>query len=359
MVIRKIWDTYEKYERRISSVGLVLGFIFDNLTLSRTDYTHDLHVFIIYLSVLGLAIFVLNLLEGGYFETSFWKHTATMFIIQLFVGGLFSGFVVIYGRSASLLSSWFFLLILSGLLIGNEFIKKHYARMTLHMSIYFVAIFSFMIFLVPILIGRMGNWIFLLSGIIALVLFAAFIYLLWRFVPERVEKDFRYLQIAVGGIFLAINALYFLNIIPPIPLALKTSEVYHSLSRESSGDYDVTREKAPWYSFLQFFERVHIRAGDPVFVETSVFAPVHFTADIVHEWYHFDDTQNRWVLASKIEFPVSGGRDGGFRGYSEKASIEPGLWRVDIKTTSGGKLGSLKFKVVEQSGEPELVSEKL
>ncbi len=360
-MLKKIWATYEKHERRISSVGLVLGFIFDNLTLSRTDYAHDMNVFFVYLGLLGIAIALLNLLEGGYFRAEFWKksHTALMFIVQLLIGGLFSGFVVIYGRSASFLSSWFFLLILAGLLIGNEFIKKHYARMTLHMSIYFMAIFSFMIFLLPVMIGRIADWIFVLSAVLALAAFAGFICLLSRFVPERIEKDKRQLLYAVGGIVIGINALYFLNVIPPIPLALKTAEAYHSIARQDSGDYAVTKESQPWYSFLEAFERVHIVAGERVYVESSVFAPVAFKTDIVHEWRHFDDAKNAWVLVSSIQFPVTGGRDSGFRGYSYKDNLMAGLWRVDIKTPNGQKLGSAKFMIVEVPSEPALVSETI
>lgn len=359
MVIAKIWAKYEEHDRWISSIGLVVGFIFDNLTISRTDYGKDMQLFFIYLLALGCFIFLLNLMEGEYFKYVYWKHTALMFFTQLLIGYMFSGFVVIYGRSASILSSWFFMLILAGLLIGNEFIKKHYARMTLTMSIYFLGIYSCMIFAIPVLLGQMGDWIFLLSGAVSVGLFLGFIYLLSRFVPKHVEGDRRQLKLAVGTIFFLINALYFLNIIPPIPLALKTADVYHSLSRDSDGNYALTHEDPPWYSFLQVFERVHLKAGDPLFVVTSIFAPTNFQTTIVHDWYHYNDAKSRWEFVSSVSFPVSGGRESGFRGYSEKDGAATGLWKVDVKTTNGQKLGTVKFKVVPVSDEPALVTEKI
>ena len=359
MVIAKIWAKYEEHDRWISSIGLVVGFIFDNLTISRTDYYADMRLFFIYLLLLGASIVFLNLMESGYFKPSYWKHTALMFTTQLLIGYMFSGFVVIYGRSASILSSWFFLLILAALLIGNEFIKKHYARMTLHMSIYFLGIYSCMIFVLPVIFGQMGAWIFLLSGAVSVGIFLAFVYLLALFIPNHVKADERQIRLAVGAILVLINATYFLGIIPPIPLSLKTAEVYHTLERDNTGDYSLTREESPWYSFLQFFERVHVVKGDPLFIATSVFAPTNFSAEIVHDWYHYDDAKSAWVLSSSISFIAQGGREGGFRGYSEKSDPEPGLWRVDVKTGTGQALGSVKFKVVPVSKEPALVSEKL
>jgi len=76
-----------------------------------------------------------------------------------------------------------------------------------------------------------------------------------------------------------------------------------------------------------------------------VFAPVHFTMKIVHSWQHYNGKRKRWVPVSVVSYPINGGRDGGYRGYTIKTNPGPGEWRVDISTGDGHLLGRIRFSV--------------
>ena len=48
---------------------------------------------------------------------------------------------------------------------------------------------------------------------------------------------------------------------------------------------------------------------------------------------------------SIVSYPINGGRDGGYRGYTIKSNPGPGEWRVDISTADGHLLGRVRFSV--------------
>ena len=48
---------------------------------------------------------------------------------------------------------------------------------------------------------------------------------------------------------------------------------------------------------------------------------------------------------------ISGGREGGYRGYTIKQRVMPGDWRVDAETAEGRIIGRVSFRVEEPDGE--------
>ena len=132
-----------------------------------------------------------------------------------------------------------------------------------------------------------------------------------------------------------VNAMYVLNILPPLPLSLKEAGVYHAITRTANG-YVVAEEEQPWYVFLQPQGTIHLPAGSPVYFYSAVFAPTRLTETrITHHWQYFDTQGDKWMSRSRIEFPIAGGTDGGYRGYSLKTNVTPGLWRVRVETARG------------------------
>ena len=127
-----------------------------------------------------------------------------------------------------------------------------------------------------------------------------------------------------------------------------------------SGDYRLIFEKAPWYSFGKTTATLfHRRVNEPVYVWSSIFAPTHLDTEVLHRWSRFDPAIGEWVTSTVIRFPISGGRDGGYRGYSKKENITPGAWRVDVETLRGQIIGRFTFKVVEVIESPELTKRTL
>ena len=339
---------YKTHEHRISSYALVFGFIVDNFTLRRIDLFFENFVMASYLVVAGVSIALVNILEekgGASLHPIFRRaHWLLSLAIQFVFGGLFSAFVVFYSRSASLVSSWPFILILFGLLIGNEFFKKHYERLVFQVGIYFVALFSYFIFSVPILIGEMGPAIFLLSGVVSLCAISLLFCGLRKIVPRRYVEGRRGLFVTIGSIFLSINILYFTNIIPPIPLSLKDAEVFHNVERVGGG-YRVVAEKRGWYEVFFPTETLHVEEGGSAYVFSAIFAPTRLQTSIVHHWYYYNKEKGLWVSSHKVDLPILGGRGGGYRIYSFKQDIAPGLWRVDVETKGGLGVGRLEFMV--------------
>ena len=348
-----------KHERKLSSLALFSGFVIDALTLRRIDNLYENAVFLSYFLIIGFSIIAINYVEAGKYTREWVGRTYPflLLLIQFSFGGIFSGFSIFYFRSGSLLSSWPFIVILLALIIGNDSMRKQYERLVLQVSFLFVALFFFTIFAVPVVLNNMGPVIFILSGVVALVLVTGFVYFLWCLVPERVVGSKRYLVYSILSIFLVINLLYFTNLIPPIPLSLKNSGVYHSIER--IGDkYIAEEEQHSGLSALQVFEDVHVGKGQPLYVYSAVFAPTNINVTVVHNWKRFNSEINRWVSISRIPYTVIGGTDRGFRGYTNKLNLEEGKWTVNIETDRGQVIGRVTFEVV-YNDEPQQLVERV
>jgi len=191
---------------------------------------------------------------------------------------------------------------------------------------------------------------FVLSGIVSLFFIFLFSRALFKVVPKRYEQSRINLRVAIISIFALINILYFSNLIPPIPLALKVSGVYYFVEK-IEGNYQVAGEKKEWYESIPFFipETIHLKAGAPLYVFSSVFAPTDLDTSIVHDWQYFDEKENKWVSTTKITFPIKGGRGAGYRGFSKKEDLFAGKWRVDVKTKRGQIIGRIRFNIETQT----------
>lgn len=359
-MIKRFRKIYSKYERHISSGALIAGFTLDNFTLTRIDLLYDNLVLFSYLSIAGLGIVVLNLHKGGVVGGPFFDRLSLWLplAMQFAFGGLFSGFFIFYSRSASFAASWPFIIFLLTLLIGNEFFRKRYISLGFQLSIFFVALFSFMIFYIPILVGTMGAHIFLLSGLASIGIIWLVIYGLSRVISSRVKRNKKMLFWGIGSIFVLINIFYFTNIIPPIPLSLKQAGVYHSVVRQN-GDYLAEREEKKWYDFFRLHDEINIIEGEPVYIFSAIFAPSKINTNILHHWQYFDEKKDEWISVNRLGFSIYGGRDGGYRGYTFKRSMIEGLWRVDIITKREQLLGRVKFNVNKVNSAPVLETDIL
>lgn len=348
---------YARFERPISSFSLIGGFVFDALTLQRVDMFWENFWVVAHLLVVAVCIVLINLGENDGVDVSdpekthFWLVN----ILQFFFGGLLSTFLVFYFRSGSLTVSWPFFLILAAAFVANESFKKRYVRLSFQIGLFFLSLFSFAIFLVPVVVHSIGPVVFLLSGAISIALIWSFLAILKRFAGEKFLKSRRIIFFTISGIFLTVNILYFLNIIPPIPLALKDAGVYHSITRGADGNYAVTRESGGWTSFFGFPEDFHETPGGPVYAYSAIFSPTSLNTTVIHEWQTYYENLGKWVTVTQKELPLVGGREGGYRTYSMKSDLVPGRWRVNVETERGELIGRLRFNIVLQATEPALV----
>ncbi|OGG44341.1 hypothetical protein A2841_00950 [Candidatus Kaiserbacteria bacterium RIFCSPHIGHO2_01_FULL_48_10] len=351
-------DFIFRNEHSLSGVALFAGFIIDSLTLRRVDLLPETILLYSYLGIAALSIFLIHLMEESAARGGIGSRFVPWltFLLQFTFGGLFSAFLIFYSRSASLAASWPFLILLLFVFLGTEFFRKFHARLIFQLSVFFFAIFSFCVFSVPIAVGTIGPWVFVLSGVMSVLTFSIFIFLLRFTGRARMRARMGGIIFSTALIFFLINALYFLNILPPIPLALKEIGIYHSVVRTDAA-YVLRGEERAWYKAL-WRPTFHITEGTPLYVFAAVFAPVSLKTDVVHRWQYYDQATATWNDSTIVRFPMIGGRDEGFRGFSLKYGATPGLWRVSVETPSGQLIGRTTF-VVEIVSMPPLREEVL
>lgn len=365
MILNKFTDFYKRFERYISPIGLIYGFIFTSLTLTRVDMWLEnfwivMHLLIVCFGILAQAFYENRLERKGTPEADRTKfHFYLTLVIQFAFGGLFSTFFVFYMRSTSITESWIFVLILLILLIGNELWKKYYQRLAFQVSVLFISIYLFLIFLLPVLLHRLGADIFIISGILSLVTIFFFLRILRRFTETRFKSEHNILRVSVITIYIIMNALYFTDIIPPIPLSLKVAGVYHNIVKTSEGNYQAVGEPTVWQDYFNRYPVFHYQAGETVYAFSSIFSPIAFITEIVHQWQYYDENTKTWVDSGRITLPISGGREQGFRTYSIKQSLAAGFWRVRVMTPAGQVLGNIKFEVIKVPDSPSLITKIL
>jgi hypothetical protein len=150
--------------------------------------------------------------------------------------------------------------------------------------------------------------------------------------------------IGVGATYALVTFFYFTHIIPPIPLSLTDAKVTSYISHQNN-EYVFADSERTWYDFLPFADTVRISRGAPVYFYSSVFSPTDINTDIIHSWQYFDEETARWVPVSRIRFPIIGGRDEGYRGYSVKSNVFEAIWRVDVETEFGQLIGRKRFEI--------------
>ncbi len=348
-------DSIPRYERYLSMLALIAGFVIDNVTLRRVDLLPETILLYAYLGTASLMIFLLHLMEENAAQGGAAARFVpwVTFILQFTFGGLFSAFLIFYSRSASLAASWPFLALLLFIFFGTEIFRRYRTRLVFQLTVFYFAVFSFCVFSIPIAVGAIGEAVFLLSGVVSLLVFWFFVWILRLTGRARIRARVPSIVFSIGSVFILMNILYFSNVLPPIPLALKEIGVYHSVVR-TQGSYTLLEESRPWY---RTFSRptLHIITGAPLYVFAAVFAPVSITTDVVHRWEYYD-ASGAWKSFSLERFSMQGGRDEGYRGFSLTYGATPGLWRVSVETPNGQRIGRVVFSVVQVEVTPPLTS---
>jgi hypothetical protein len=342
------------HERHLSALFMAGGFAFDNWAFGRIDHPATQAVFIVYLLVAGIAIAAQHGLESRPEERrpSPRLRAILMFVTQFALGALLSGFCVFYIRSASLFSSWPFLIFMAGVFIGQEAFRHYHSRLVFVALLLFLSLYSYAIMLVPMLIGRIGQIPFLLSGVVALGIFYIYMRALERLGHERYRGA--RLQIAAGMAVIAVllNASYFLKVLPPLPLVLTDAGIYHGAQRVGN-DYHVRSEREPaaWRALFGTNPILHIQPRARLYLYSAVFAPEGLQTPIVHEWQRLD-TQGRWATQQRVSVAINGGRENGYRFYTLKTAPAPGQWRVNILSADDRSIGRVRFAVETQAVPP-------
>jgi hypothetical protein len=230
------------------------------------------------------------------------------------------------------------------LMVFNETFRHYFQKPLVQVGVYFFATFSLFSELLPFLFSSLSAWLFIGAGMLSLVIFGLYIWGLCAFATQ-LKSQKRQFFISILVITAAMNALYFTNIIPPIPLALREAQLYHSL-KISNGQYVMTGEQENFLKTLIFGQTLHVQQADRVYLYTAIFAPTNLKTIIVDRWQYYDQKQKEWVSRGDLPFTINGGRQDGYKGYSWNSDLAEGKWRVYVQNQRGQVLAKVYFTVL-------------
>jgi hypothetical protein len=343
----RITGFYHKYEKYSEIAIFGVGFIWDSLTMTRVDNPIDNVILLFYQVLIAVMIVITLRTQCGIAPPKWIENHQSHFLyaMQFCFGGLFSSYVIFYFKSASLTRTIFFFLILVSLWIANEFLQQRLQNPDLLAILYTLCLFSFLSFFLPVMLEKVNVWIFLLAGFLSLVISLLVFYLGYFARPDGWKRPMTRMASCICGVVLMVNLLYFANLIPPVPLGLKTTGIYHSVVTVSGG-YQVKYVPPPWYRFWRKCDSpFYLSKGEKVWCFTAIFAPHNVNVPVRHVWSY--KTPKGWVRTKDtIEIPTKGGSDVGWRVWSNKQTVKPGKWRVDVETLRGQTIGEVNFEIV-------------
>lgn len=322
------------------------GFVTDLILLNRIDDVVDNLILLAYvtLATLSLLIFYAGVAEKFPMTLSRLVRRFTPVLLQYSFGGLLSGMLIFYGRSGDWIASAPFFILILLVIIGNEVFEKRSDMLLYHIALYFIGIFSYFVLVLPVVLGKMGDGIFILSGLVALVLVTVVIQLLYAIIPNFMRYNTRRMIITVGGLYFGMTGLYFFNLIPPIPLSLTELDIVQSVYRDNNGLYRITDEEQPWYRQLPFTREMLHPTGRSIACFARVYAPTRLQTKIYHRWEYKDDA-GKWQEAFRFGYPITGENSGGYRGYTILDSFSDGIWRCGVENERGQVLGRTTVEI--------------
>jgi len=211
----------------------------------------------------------------------------------------------------------------------------------------FFIVFAFFLslpFFLPVILSKVNAWIFILAGLISLAVSVLVFSFGLKTKPRERLRGLMPVAPWIASTFLIINLLYFANLIPPVPLALKSSGIYHEIIRTKNGYSAKYVPPSLWHFWRKWDNPFYWSQGESVYCFTAIFAPRGLSVPIYHVWNR--KTDKGWKQTDRIHYQIAGGREYGYRGFTKKSAVAPGDWRVEVTTERGQILGQIEFAVV-------------
>lgn len=333
------------------TIAFVMGFMTDMILLNQIDNLFDNLILLFYVCLATISMLLLYVgvsEKGPHFLVRFFNWSSPI-VMQYAFGGLLSGMLIFYGRSGDWLSSAPFFFLIVGVILGNEMIDKRSDKLIYHITLYFIGLFSYVVMVLPVLTGKMGDEMFLLSGLIALMLVTFVVQLLYRIVPHFMALNTKRVILSIGSVYILFNVFYFTSIIPPIPLSLTTLDVVQSVdsfvTESGSKSYRVTYELQPWYRKVPFVDDVLHPTQSSIACFARVYAPTRLATTIYHRW-EYEDANGNWVQhGDRIGYAIAGSNQAGYGGYTRIGAFAAGVWRCSVETERGQVLGRREVRI--------------
>jgi hypothetical protein len=333
-------ERLDQAQRSFPALAFFGGFLWDAVTLGRSVGPLDLWILSGYLAIAAVLLWWLGHRQASADAPNSptapqpgWRESGPYLLLQFCFGGLFSALFIFYFKSSSHFLAGLWVLGLGILLVANEFLDDHYRRFTLTWALFGLCAMLLLTFVIPHVVGSISALWFVLGTLAG----AGLAHGLRLKTSERPGRILPVWLIAVG-----LLSAYVLDIIPPVPLVKKDIDVGHALTR-SAGEYRLLQEKSPWWVFWRRTEsEIHLAPGEPIYCVSAVFAPSGLSTRLVHHWQRYE---KGWTTYSRIPFSLSGGRGGGYRGFTYKRNLAPGEWKVRVETEDGRTVAIHRFEV--------------
>lgn len=343
---------YHRHETKLHLLFFLGGFALDYLAAQDIDHPLVILQQALYMILIVGILSVEHLHEAGHWTLKrglkLWPYRGLL--LHFLLGGNLNVYAFFFLKSASIFNSIVFVVFLLILIVLNEMPRIRETGLNVRWALAVLCLLCFYTVLFPLLLGFVGWFPFLLAAVATgLSLYVHFRWMMGREKNLKVlSNQFLWPGLAVVAVFVG---LYFARLIPPVPLALESSGIYHNLERRD-GLYLLSHQR-PWWKFWHRGDQQFLaRPGDSIYFFTQVFSPARFSDEVLIHWLYQDPRQG-WMSSDKVRMSISGGRKEGFRGYSVKKNYQPGSWRVQVETTDGREIGRLYFTVETDSADTQ------
>jgi hypothetical protein len=241
--VQNFWLKNEKF---LAAEFFFAGFIFDILTLQRIDdWLNIAQQGLFIVVILGFLVLYTRRWEPSQawppYLQKIWGYNLEAF--HFMFGSLLSGFTVFYFKSSSIFVSFGFLLLLIALLVANELKRFKELAIPFKWALFALCLLSYLLYVVPIVLGFIGLTTFIISWVLTLVSMALIVTYLRKQndITAKIEK----VVVLPSTAILALFAIaYWLQLVPPVPLSIKYMGIYHQVQRTEEGKIRIAPPKA-------------------------------------------------------------------------------------------------------------------
>jgi hypothetical protein len=348
---------YEKNEHAFDIAAFVGGFLFDIAMLDRIDSWSTIGQQAVYLVLIGVILLQMFFVEGKPAPAlsemptlKRWYYEYRMALVHFLLGTLLNLYTLFFFKSSSLIVSFAFMVVLVLLLIANESKRVKGIGLSFKFALFSLCLLSFCASLVPVFVGSIGLFVFMLSMLAGCVPLAVIYRRIRIHAPERTQQARQQILVPFGIVLIGFLSLYMIRLIPPVPLSIPFIGVYHNVER-SEDAFRLSHERPYWKIWHHGDQDFAAQPGDKIFVFFRIFSPARFSDQVLMRWF-WKDNAGKWKLQDSIPIKIVGGREQGFRGYGMKSNYQPGEWKLQVETTDEREIGRVYFEVAPAPQAP-------
>ncbi len=348
---------YERNEHAFDIAAFVGGFLFDIAMLDRIDSWLTIGQQAAYLVLIAVILLQMFFAEGnpppelGAMSTiKRWYYEYRTALVHFLLGTLLNLYTLFFFKSSSLFVSFAFMIVLVLLLVANDSKRLKALGLSFKFALFSLCLLSFCASIVPVLVGSIGLFVFLLSMLVGCLPLAVINRRIRIHAPERTQQTRQQILVPFGLVLIGFLSLYLFRLIPPVPLSIPFIGVYHNVER-SEDTFRLSHERPFWRFWNNGDQKFVAQPGDKVYVYFRIFSPTRFSDQVLMRWY-WKDNKGSWKLQDSIPIRILGGRQQGFRGYGMKSNYQPGDWKLQVETTDEREIGRVYFDVATAPEAP-------